>query len=97
MSTVSSYKKCPSCGKLSPWDTSEHDICKFCGAKLTTPRQVTESPEEESGMMNRWSFTEVKTEDPIYLVFFKHIGWGIQIVFTAILSFFMWLIATIAG
>lgn len=42
-------------------------------------------------------FIQINPDDPGYIKFFKRIGLGFQIAFVSIISFFLWLIALLAG
>ncbi|MBA3899459.1 MAG: hypothetical protein H0X62_04485 [Bacteroidetes bacterium] len=51
----------------------------------------------ETPVFSRWPFTITKPGEPFYLTWYKNTAFGIQIILTSILSFFIWLIAVISG
>jgi hypothetical protein len=96
-----SFKKCENCGKISKWNLSDNDRCEHCDAFLVSRELIIKREkaieEEKEDFLVRWEFTEIKEDDSIYTMFFKNIAWRIQLILTAILSFFIWLIASAAG
>jgi hypothetical protein len=97
----SSFKKCHKCGQMSKWNLADDDRCDHCNAFLVSRELIQKrqkSIEEESqDIIIRWEFTKVFEKDSMLIRFFKSVAWKIQIILTAILSFFVWLIATLAG
>jgi hypothetical protein len=94
-------RKCPHCGQWSEWTGEPTDLCEYCGCLLDEAgfiRQVEEE-EREAEEKDRFDFSliEIYPTDNKFVVFLKRIVQGFQIVFMAILSFFLWLIALLAG
>ncbi|WBO86386.1 hypothetical protein [Hymenobacter yonginensis] len=92
-------KKCPHCGFWSPWQQQATDRCERCGLYLDAPRMRSEQKRQELADKPLPSFMrlELKPDDGTVLRFFKHIVRGGQLVFGAIVSFLLWLVAMLAG
>ncbi len=95
----SSIKKCPNCGQWSTWNLSVDDTCDFCGA-LLDPKAVEardRREEREAEAEPAIKLIPIHPDDHPVLKFLKTIARGAQIVFMALISFFIWLIAVVGS
>jgi len=94
-------RKCPHCGQWSEWTGHPADLCEHCGSILDEAGFIRKVEEEEREAEEDKRFgidlIEIYPDDNMVVVFLKRIVQGFQIVFMAILSFFLWLIALLAG
>lgn len=83
---------------MSHWNTEPDDHCEFCGS-LLIPAEVTQKKQEEleKELIKEESVLDIKEGDPAFVVFLKKTGWIFQMVFAAILSFFLWVISIATG
>lgn len=78
---------------MSGWDVLEDDTCEHCGSRLTLESDIKpDLPEEKEE-----SILDIKPGDSLFIVILKKTGWVIQMIFIAIMSFFIWLISIITG
>jgi predicted amidophosphoribosyltransferase len=95
---ASYFKKCHGCKKMSQWTQSANDICQFCQSPLSIiAKDKGNDSVFEAPIFSRWESTIITPEDGILMRVFKQLAFTGQIIFTSILSFFMWIIATLAG
>lgn len=96
---MSASKKCPNCGQWSRWTQNSTDLCEHCQSILDPVAVARAQAREERMESQRHSieFIQINPDDPGYIKFFKRIGLGFQIAFVSIISFFLWLIALLAG
>ncbi len=78
---------------MSEWDVLDDDTCEHCGSKLTLESEIKEDiPEEKEE-----SILNIKPGDSLIIVILKKTGWVLQMIFIAIMSFFIWFISIITG
>lgn len=98
---MNSSKKCPNCGKWSRWNQNPTDRCEYCNSILdpvaVARQQAREERKQEESERFTIDFIKIDPDDPWYINIFKKVGLGIQVVFAAIISFILWLIAVLAG
>jgi hypothetical protein len=95
----SSIKKCPSCGEWSGWNLSIDDTCDFCGALLDPKAVEARDRREEREAVDKpiIKLIPIYPDDHPVLKFLKTIARGAQLVFMALISFFIWLIAVVGS
>jgi DNA-directed RNA polymerase subunit RPC12/RpoP len=88
--------KCPACGKWSVWEQKETDTCIHCGAIL---RPISDAERENIQKRREVEYVNVPINDSDALVvkLFKHVFNFIQMIFIAVISFFIWLFAAGPG
>ena len=59
--------------------------------------QAREERRQEENQRLSIDFIQINPDDSWFIKFFKRIGLGFQIAFVSIISFFLWLIALLAG
>lgn len=93
-----SQKKCPHCGKWSEWTTSFDDRCEHCGEPLSPVDLERKAKKEEEAVRQEqnWMFY-IKPDDGALMRFLKKSGNLFYMVFMAIMSFIMWVIAALPG
>ena len=99
MSATTSTKKCPHCGQWSRWQQRAADRCEHCGQLLDPRRYAAEQAcaAREAAPVSPVLLIEIKPDDNAFVKFFKYIIRGGQLAFAAIVSFFLWLAAVVAG
>lgn len=91
-------KKCPHCHQWSEWNQDKTDRCEHCGALLAPEvvereeKRDKKKKEEEDG----WVFN-VQPNDSPFKVLLKKVGKVGYVIFMAIVSFIVWLIAFLPG
>ncbi|RNI31298.1 hypothetical protein [Rufibacter latericius] len=94
-------KKCPHCGHWSAWSQGVSDRCEHCQGILdpsALKRQTAqEERKEEEGKRFTVDFIQIHASDSAFTKFLKSIGLRFQLAFVGIVSFFLWLIALLAG
>lgn len=78
---------------MSTWDVLEDDACEHCGSRLTPQSSV----EQDLTLEKESSILDIKPDDSLLIVILKKTGWLFQMIFIAILSFFVWFISIISG
>ncbi|KAA9340080.1 hypothetical protein [Adhaeribacter soli] len=101
MTTLTSSRKCPSCGQWSGWHQRPDDKCEHCQAILD-PQGLKAQQESEAEALRQkgkinLSLIEIFPSDPPFTKFYKRIIQGFQLTFFAILSFIIWLVTILAG
>ncbi|MHA7129575.1 hypothetical protein [Algoriphagus namhaensis] len=93
-----SQKKCPNCGQWSSWDRNYDDRCDHCGEYLAQEEKRRETVKEEEKLRQEkdWMF-RVDPTDNAWIKFWKKAGNLFYVVFMAIMSFIMWVIAALPG
>jgi hypothetical protein len=83
---------------MSHWNTDSNDRCEFCGA-LLIPEHVTQKKQDDldKEQIREESVLDIKEGDSKFVIFLKKTGWVFQMIFTAILTFFLWLISIATG
>ncbi len=83
---------------MSHWTTDPSDKCEFCGA-LLIPAHVTLKKQDDidKEQIKEESIFDIKEGDSAFMVILKKTGWVFQMIFTAILTFFIWLISIATG
>ncbi|MCC5932376.1 MAG: hypothetical protein JJU28_24235 [Cyclobacteriaceae bacterium] len=91
-------KKCPGCGEWSTWYQSHEDICEHCGTLLSPEafNRDERRAEYQAASEKKWIFYIEENDGPV-LRFFKKIGNTVYLIYMAILTFIMWLIAVTPG
>ena len=97
--TSSSFtKKCPHCQQWSAWNQRPNDRCEHCGEFLDPRGQrQAEAKRQKESQPKAPSFFEIQSDDNVVVRFFKRIGRAGQVVFGAILAFFIAVITFVAG
>jgi methionyl-tRNA synthetase len=88
---MNASKKCPHCGQWSRWTQNPADRCEHCQSILDPVAVARQQARQERKEEEEQRFSMR------FLRFFKRIGLGFQIAFVSIISFFLWLIALLAG
>jgi ribosomal protein L32 len=91
-----SEKKCPSCGHWTAWNRAKDDVCAHCGAALSDYEQKKEARNEKMRAAPSGLFP-VHPNDSLVLKIGKYTLNGLNIIFTAIVSFIVWLITFVAA
>lgn len=91
-----SEKKCPSCGKWTIWNQGKEDLCAYCGALLSDFEQKKEERGEKIRTAPSGLFP-VKQYDPLLIKLGKYTINIIHLIFTAVMSFIVWLITFVAA
>lgn len=98
---MKSTRKCPHCGQWSAWNQEPTDRCQFCQHLLDPDAFARQQAQEDRKAEEKERFTvdfiKIDPDDPFFLKFFKRIGLGFQLLFVAIMTFILWLIAFLAG
>jgi hypothetical protein len=83
---------------MSHWNTESNDRCEFCNS-LLIPAHVTQKKKDDfdKEQLIEPSVLDIKEGDAPFVIFIKKTGWVIQMIFTAILTFFLWLISIATG
>lgn len=91
-------KKCPNCTLWTSWSTGLYDQCEHCGAQLNQ-RAIEEKKKRENKIIEDYenSWLTIKPDDSTFIVIIKNIVKSVQLMFMAIVSFFLWLIFAISG
>jgi predicted amidophosphoribosyltransferase len=94
-----STKKCPHCQQWSSWQQNPDDRCAHCGELLDPRAQKNAVAREQlaNQKMPTVLLVEIKPEDGAVVRFFKTIIRGGQLLFAAIMAFFVWLVTVVAG
>ena len=99
-SKLVSTKKCPFCQQWSEWQMQPDDQCTHCG-KLLDPQASNQARQEAATAhqkaASRIRLIEIHPDDSAVVRFLKHIGRGGQLLFIALLSFFISLVTLAAG
>ncbi|MBW3128445.1 hypothetical protein [Hymenobacter profundi] len=97
--TSSSFtKKCPHCQQWSAWNQRPNDRCEHCGGFLDPRAQRRVAEENRKAIEPKEpSLLEIQSDDNVIVRFFKRIGRVGQVVFGAILAFFIAVITFVAG
>lgn len=93
-----SQKKCPNCQKWSVWNTNYDDRCEHCGELLAPveAQRVEKQKQEAIRQEEEWMFY-IKPEDNFLQKGLKKVGNFFYVIFMAIMSMLMWLIAALPG
>jgi len=98
---MKSTRKCPHCGQWSTWNQDPADRCDHCGNVLDPDalarQHASDERKEEESQRFSVDFIKIDPDDPFFLRFFKKIGLGFQVLFVAIVTFIIWLIAFLAS
>lgn len=91
-------KKCPDCGQWSEWNQEKTDRCQHCDALLSPEiiEREEKSAQKKKEQEDGWIFN-VKPDDNPIKVFFKKTGKLGYVIFMAIVSLIVWLIAFLPG
>ena len=94
-----STKKCPFCQQWSEWEQQPDDRCTHCG-NLLDP-QASHCAQQEAATAHEKAASRVRLiqlnpDDSLGIRLLKWVGRGGQLLFIALLSFFIW-VATIAA
>lgn len=93
---AASEKKCPVCGNWSVWNMKKDDLCSHCGTALSDYERKKELRGEKMRATPSGLFP-VNPNDRLLLKMGKYTLNGIHIIFTAIVSFIVWLITFVAA
>lgn len=95
-----STKKCPSCQQWSEWQQRPDDRCTHCGEVLDLQAQSRAEKEAATATEKASALVEliqIRPEDKGLVWLLKWLGRGGQLLFIAILSFFIWLVTLAAA
>ncbi|MBC6609806.1 hypothetical protein H8B15_02655 [Hymenobacter sp. BT507] len=97
--TSSSFtKKCPHCQQWSAWNQRPNDRCEHCGGFLDPRAQRrVEDENRKANEPEAPSVFEIQSDDNVVVRFFKRMGRVGQVVFGAILAFFVAVVTFAAG
>lgn len=93
-------KKCPHCGQWSAWNLHYEDRCTHCGELLdpqayrSASRRAEEERQDEKAPK---VFIQVHPTDGTFTRTWKYVVLSGQVLFAAIISFFVWLGVVLAG
>jgi hypothetical protein len=93
---IASEKKCPSCGKWTISNQGMQDLCVHCGALLSDFEQKKEIRAEKIRTAPAGLFPIKQTDLPL-LKLGKYTINIIHLIFTAVMSFIVWLITFVAA
>jgi hypothetical protein len=95
-----STKKCPFCQQWSEWDMQPDDRCAHCG-KLLDPQASNRARQEEAmahqKAASKVRLIQINADDSAIIRLLKWIVRGGQLLFIALLSFFIWVATVAAG
>ncbi len=95
-----STKKCPFCQQWSEWDMQPDDRCTHCG-KLLDPQASNRARQEEAmahqKAASKVRLIQINADDSAIIWLLKWIVRGGQLLFIALLSFFIWVATVAAG
>jgi len=95
-----STKKCPFCQQWSEWQLQPSDRCTHCG-KLLDPQAHHRAQQDAAAAHNKQQspvrLIQINPEDGAVLRFFKWLVRGGQMLFMALLAFFVWIATAIAA
>jgi len=91
-----SEKICPNCKKWTHYTLQADDVCEHCGQLLSTYKQEKEERGERIKSTPLGLFTIEKT-DVAFVKYGKYVANLGYAVFTAFVSFMVWLITFVAG
>ncbi|OUJ73117.1 hypothetical protein [Hymenobacter crusticola] len=99
-SAATNTKKCPHCGQWSAWALHHEDRCTHCGELLDPQayQQVIQrdAAEQENEKAPR-VFIKIDPADGLFTRLWKYVVLSGQVLFAAIISFFLWLGVVLAG
>jgi uncharacterized membrane protein YvbJ len=93
---MASEKKCPTCGKWTVWNQDKEDLCTHCGVLLSDFEQKKEERGEKIRTAPAGIFP-VKHNEPLFLKWGKYTINTAHLIFTAVMSFIVWLITFVAA
>ena len=93
---IASEKKCSSCGKWTLWNKGKEDLCAHCGALLSDFEQKKEERGEKIRSAPVGLFP-IKHNEPLFLKLGKYTINTAHLIFTAVMSFIVWLITFVAA
>lgn len=95
---MATQKKCENCGQWTIWNHQLNDTCKHCG-QLLDKRTITElqNYEEQEKKRDEISFFVPKPGENPFISGFRRAAWLVHVIYMAIVSFILWLIAGLAG
>ncbi|UOR06352.1 hypothetical protein MUN82_04470 [Hymenobacter aerilatus] len=97
-SSSSFTKKCPHCQEWSAWNQRPNDRCEHCGEFLDPRAQKRlEEQQQKAKQPDQPTFFEIQPDDNVVVRFFKRMGRVGQVVFGAILAFFIAVVTFAAG
>ena len=85
------------CDHCHQWTDGHKAFCSHCGEMLTEIQLEYERQKRTEDADLRHLLININPDDPIIIRFFKRIIRTVQIIFFALLSFMMWLIAMTPG
>jgi len=91
-----SEKICPHCKKWTHYTLQAEDVCEHCGQLLSTYQQEKVERGERIKSTPLGLFTIEKT-DGTFVKYVKYVANFGYAIFTAFMSFVVWLITVIAG
>lgn len=100
---MNAVHKCPSCKKFSHSDGTAEATCEHCGAYLdpveVKSKQKYEEEKRQAELKHEHPvfWVNVKPGDGAFRASFVRFVQGAQIVYMAIISFILWIVAIIAG
>ncbi|QNF31328.1 RNHCP domain-containing protein (plasmid) [Adhaeribacter swui] len=94
-------KKCPHCGQWSHWNQNPEDRCEHCRNPLdpiTLNRQQAKYDlQQQEKQRFSLDLIRINPDDSWFIRFTKKVGLGFQLIFVAIITFFIWFIAFVAA
>ena len=95
---MSTQKKCPDCSQWTAWNHQLTDKCEHCGEVLDKRALNDLQRFEETERVNvENSFYEPKPGDNFLMLAVRKATWIANVIYMAIVSFFLWAFTTLAG
>jgi phage FluMu protein Com len=92
-----STKKCPHCQQWSGWRLQPTDRCEHCG-QLLDPQGHNRAQQQAAAQQKpAIRLLEIEPEDRGFTRFWKTMVRGGQLLFIALMGFFIWLVTAIAS
>jgi hypothetical protein len=93
-----STKRCPHCQQWSGWHLQPTDRCEHCG-QLLDPQGHNRAQQQAAAAQRKPTIRllEISPEDKGFTRFWKTMVRGGQLLFIALMGFFIWLVTAIAS
>jgi hypothetical protein len=96
---VSKERYCKNCGTWGYFEGKIDDRCIYCGNMFEPKRYQEEADKEVKRVLDPPAIilVKIKKTDNFFVKIFKTVLQGFQLLFVAILTFVLWLVALISG
>lgn len=95
--TTTGYFKCHHCHRVSPWTGKYDDVCTHCGHSVGEQSIKEEVVRDENRNKGQVMWVMIHPSDNPLVKLLKRGVQSTQIIFIAVVSFLVWLIAILAG